>query len=202
MVGHRRLSKRSREEYEHPYLCIYLEICPSVTCGLLPILAANPSWGSGHRSFFTKPGAWSGLPTSRCHAVPMQPPSPCCRRELRKWPCFMTTTNKFTERGELRALATHILASATADVALTSTPPVYLCLPCWSNDKNWEHSDSPIKMHSPESRTPAAEELQPEKVEGNERQLYPGHSLLYFSYQIFIYCVLSMTLRLKKHAWS
>lgn len=138
-----------------------------------------------------------GCPPPAAVLCPHNHPSPCCKREPGKLPCFLTTANKFTKAGGSRALVIHILASATADVALISTAPVYLCLPCWSNDKNWEHSIFPIKTHNT-----CCWRASGRKIEGNKRQLYPGHSLLYFNYQIFIYCVLLMTLWLKKHAWS
>lgn len=201
MVGHRRLSKRSGEEYQLPYLCIYLERCPSVTCDLLPILAVG--------ACLPQRRIWSNKLLYKAWSVKWAAhlPLPCCAHAttfplaargsrgncLVSWP----QANKFTKAGGSRALVIHILASATADVALISTAPVYLCLPCWSNDKNWEHSNFPIKTHNT-----CCWRASGRKVEGNKRQLYPGHSLLYFNYQIFIYSVLLMTLWLKKHAWS
>lgn len=104
---------------------------------------------------------WAAHPPLLC---PHKRLSPCCKREPRDLPCYLTV-NKFTKAGGSRALVINILASATAHAALVSTPSVYLRLPCWSNDKNREHSNFPTKMHNPERRPPpASEELQAERL--------------------------------------
>lgn len=177
MVGHRRFWKRSGQKYQHPYLCISLERCSSATRGLFPVLvvgACLPQLRLWPDELLYKAGSvkWAAHLPLRC---PHNHLSPCCKREPRDSPCFLTTLNKFTKAGGSRALVIHILASATADVALKSTPSVYLCLPYWSNDKNREHSiffpcifhystHFPIKMHNPERTTPASEKLQAVKL--------------------------------------
>lgn len=89
---------------------------------------AYPSRGSGQTSFFTELGVWSGLPTSHRPSVHTQSPFPLATREkLRNFPCFLTAVNKFIKSGGSRALVIHILARATVDVALISTP-IYVYL--------------------------------------------------------------------------
>lgn len=105
-----------------------------------------------------------GCPPPAAMWCPYNYLSICCKRELRNLPCFLTTANELSKAGGSRALVIHIRANATADVALISTLSVYLGLPCWSNDKNWEHSNFPIKTHNHERTTAASEELQAERL--------------------------------------
>lgn len=70
-----------------------------------------------------------------------------------------------------------------------------LCLRCWQEQGAQQLSHKGAQSWR---NTTCLWRAAGRKVEGNKRQLYPGHSLLYFNYQLLIYHVLLMTLWLKK----